>query len=32
VSVKDKFNERLEEKVVRILEAGMHFGEVSMLY
>lgn len=30
--VKDKFQDRYEETVARLLEPGSHFGEVSMLY
>ena len=32
VIIKDKFQDRFEEKVVRTLEPGQHFGEISMLY
>uniref|UniRef100_A0A7S3CT47 Cyclic nucleotide-binding domain-containing protein n=1 Tax=Strombidium rassoulzadegani TaxID=1082188 RepID=A0A7S3CT47_9SPIT len=32
VIVKDKFEDRFEEKVARILDPGSHFGEISMLY
>jgi hypothetical protein len=32
VSVKDKFSKRSEEKIVKILEPGSHFGEISVLY
>jgi len=30
VLVKDKFDDRTEEKIVRILETGAHFGDISM--
>jgi CRP-like cAMP-binding protein len=30
--VVDKFKERWEEKVVRMLQPGDHFGEISMMY
>jgi len=32
VSIRDKFSDRFEEKIVRVLDPGMHFGEISMLY
>lgn len=32
VLVRDKFTDRFEEKQVRTLEAGSHFGEIGMLY
>ena len=33
VFVKDKFaNERYETKLVRVLDTGSHFGEISLLY
>ena len=32
VLVRDKFTDRFEEKLVRTLEAGAHFGEIGMLY
>ena len=32
VIVQDKFKERNEEKIVRVLEPGDHFGEISMIY
>lgn len=32
VMIKDKFRDRFEEKQVRMLEAGAHFGEIGMLY
>lgn len=32
VKVQDKFKERWEEKIVRVLQPGDHFGEISMIY
>ena len=32
VIVTDKFQDRSEEKICRYLDAGDHFGEISMLY
>lgn len=32
VYVADKFKERSEEKIVRELQPGDHFGEISMIY
>ena len=32
VFVKDKFRDRWEDKMVRILNPGDHFGEIGMLY
>ena len=32
VLVKDKFTDRSEEKICRILDAGDHFGEISMIF
>jgi CRP-like cAMP-binding protein len=32
VLIRDKFGDRQEQKMIRVLEPGMHFGEISMLY
>ena len=32
VRIKDKFEDRYEEKIVNVLGPGDHFGEVGMLY
>jgi len=32
VIVRDKFTDRFEDKNIRTLESGSHFGEISMLY
>jgi|TARA_B110001450_G_C17352267_1_gene372076 CRP-like cAMP-binding protein len=32
VMVTDKFKERSEDKIVRVLQPGDHFGEISMIF
>jgi CRP-like cAMP-binding protein len=32
VIIKDKFDERDEEKLVGTIQPGMHFGEIGLLY
>ena len=32
VEVTDRFKERWEDKIVRMLQPGDHFGEVGMMY
>jgi CRP-like cAMP-binding protein len=32
VLIKDKFDERFEEKLVGTITPGMHFGEIGLLY
>ena len=32
VRVRDKFEDRFEEKVANVLGPGMHFGEIGMIF